>query len=125
MYNWQPAYFVARFVTPVDDERPHRISQKALENLNSLGGGLGGTMSRGFIRFFPEYSYGQIGLSCRLNNGICELGGLDETRDGFNILTRGGLLPPWVEVKGAGRSIPWEELTGGLKQIIQGEIRIE
>jgi hypothetical protein len=82
-------------------------------------------MSRGFIRFFPVYSYGQIGLSCRLNNGICELGGVKETADGFYLLTKGGLLPPWVEVKGTGRSIPWDDLIGGLKRIAQGELRIE
>ena len=123
--NWRPYYFEASFLTPADDERPHRISQKALDNLNSLGGGLSGTMSRGAIRFFPEYSYGQIGLSCRLNNQICELGGVSDSGGGFYLLTHGGLVPPWVEVKGNGRSIPWDDLIGGLKRIAQGEMRIE
>ena len=82
-------------------------------------------MSRGAISFFPEYSYGQIGLSCRLNNNVCELGGVRETSDGFYLLTRGGLLPPWVEVKGTGRSIVWNQLITGLKQIAQGEMHIE
>ncbi|MBF8270267.1 MAG: hypothetical protein HW386_1976, partial [Gammaproteobacteria bacterium] len=45
--NWQPVYFEAAFITPEKDDRPHRISRKALDNLNSLGGGLSGTMSRG------------------------------------------------------------------------------
>ena len=123
--NWQPVHFDAAFVTPEDDDKPHRISQKALDNLNSLGGGLSGTMSRGMTRFFQEYSYGQIGLSCRLNGGVCELGGVQDTGDGFYLLTRGGLLPPWVEVKGAGRSITWTHLIDGLKQIIHGEVKIE
>jgi len=123
--NWRPYYFEASFLTPADDKRPHRISQKALDNLNSLGGGLSGTMSRGAIRFFPEYSYGQIGLSCRLNNQICELGGVSDNGGGFYLLTHGGLIPPWVEVKGNGRSIPWDDLTGGLKRIAQGDMRIE
>lgn len=123
--NWQPVHFDASFETPKDDDKPHRISQKALNNLNSLGGGLSGTMSRGITRFFKEYSYGQIGLSCRLNGGICELGGVKDTGDGFYLLTRGGLLPPWVEVKGTGRSIKWTHLIDGLKQIVQGEVKIE
>jgi hypothetical protein len=120
--DWQPAYFEATFASPGDDGRPHRISQKALENLNQIGGGLSGTLSNGFLRFFPSYSYGRIGFSCRLSNGICELGGVEETADGFYLLTRGGILPPWVEVRGAGRSIKWDDLIGGLKRIAEGEI---
>lgn len=123
--NWQPVHFDAAFQTPMDDDKPHRISQKALNNLSSLGGGLSGTMSRGLTRFFQEYSYGQIGLGCRLNSGVCELSGVQDTGKGFYLLTQGGLLPPWVEIKGTGRSIQWTHLVDGLKQIIQGEVRIE
>lgn len=123
--DWQPAYFEAEFATPLDDDKPHRISQKALENLNELGGGLSGTLSRGFLRFLPAYSYGRLGISCRLFNGICELGGVEDSGDSFSILTKGGLLPPWVEVIGAGRSIKWDDLIGGLKQIAEGEVAIE
>ena len=123
--DWQPAYFEAEFATPLDDEKPHRISQKALENLNELGGGLSGTLSRGFLRFLPSYSYGRLGISCRLFNGICELGGVEDSGDSFSILTKGGLFPPWVEVKGAGRSIKWDDLIDGLNQIAEGEVTIE
>jgi len=123
--NWQPSYFEAEFATLIDDDKPHRISQKALENLNELGGGLSGTLSQGFLRFLPAYSYGRLGLSCRLNNGICELGGVEDDGDRFSILTKGGYLPPWVEVKGAGRSIRWADLIDGLKQIARGEVAIE
>lgn len=35
--DWQPSYFEAEVFTPEEDEKPHRISQKALENLNELG----------------------------------------------------------------------------------------
>jgi hypothetical protein len=123
--DWQPAYFEAVFASPEDDDRPHRISQKALENLNQIGGGLSGTLSNGFLRVFPSYSYGRIGFSCRLANGICELGGVEETANGFFLLTRGGVLPPWVDVRGTGRSIKWEELVGGLNRIAEGEISLE
>jgi hypothetical protein len=123
--DWQPVYFEAEFATPEDDEKPHRISQKALENLNQIGGGLSGTLSNGFLRFFPTYSYGRVGISCRLYKGICELGGVENTPEGFYILTRGGLLPPWVEVKGTGRSIVWKHLIGGLKRISEGDVSLE
>lgn len=123
--DWRPAYFTARFETADDDPRRHRISQKALNNLNELGGGLGGTMSKGFLKIFPSYSYGKLGLRCRLRNNIGELGGIRNTDEGFYLLTRGGLLPPWVEVKAVGRSMPWNELIDGLKQISEGGMKIE
>ncbi|OGT33698.1 MAG: hypothetical protein A2W28_03250 [Gammaproteobacteria bacterium RBG_16_51_14] len=123
--DWQPVYFEAAFASPDGDDRQHRISQKALENLNQIGGGLSGTLSSGFLKFFPTYSYGRIGFNCRLSNGICELGGVEQTADGFYLLTRGGLLPPWVDVKGTGHSIQWEDLIGGLKRIAKGEVSLE
>ncbi len=123
--DWHPGYFEAVFATPEDDDKPHRISQKALENLNELGGGLSGTLSKGFLRFLPAYSYGRLGIGCRLSKGICELSGVEESGENFFILTKGGLLPPWVEVKGAGRSIKWDDLIDGLKQIAEGEVAIE
>jgi len=123
--DWRPASFDARLETQDDDPRSHRISQKALNNLNELGGGLGGTMSKGFLKIFPSYSYGKLGLRCRLRNNIGELGGIRETDQGFYLLTRGGLLPPWVEVKAVGRSMPWKELIDGFKQISEGGMKIE
>lgn len=114
---WQPLYFEAEFATPENDSTRHRISQKAVENLGYIGGGAGGALSGGLLRIFKNYSYGQIGISCRLYNGSCELGGVRTTPDGFIIVSRGGLFPPWIEVKGTGHSIKWVTLVDGLKTI--------
>jgi hypothetical protein len=124
LQSWQPVYFEAAFETPADDNSRHRISQKAVDNLGFIGGGSTSALSGGFLRFFQEYSYGRIGLSCRLYNGACELGGVEDTADGFLILTRGGLLPPWIEVKGTGRGIEWNTLVDGLKRITEGGVEI-
>ncbi len=125
LLDWQPVYFDAVLKSPDDDERPHRISQKALDNLSEIGGGLSGALSKGFLRFVDEYSYGRLGLRCLLSNGVCNLGGIEQTGDGFYIMTRGGLLPPWVDVKATGRSIIWKDLVNGLKRIAEGEIAFE
>jgi len=114
---WQPVYFEAELATPEDDDSRHRISQRAVDNLGFLGGGASGAVSGGLLRYFQDYSYGRIGIGCRLYNGACELGGVESTEDGFLILTRGGLLPPWIEVRGTGRSIRWTDLVEGLKAI--------
>jgi len=125
LLDWQPVYFDAVLKSPDDDQRPHRISQKALDNLSEIGGGLSRALSRGFLRFVDEYSYGRLGLRCLLSNGVCNLGGIEQTEDGFYIMTRGGLLPPWVDVKGTGRSIIWKDLVNGLKRIAEGDIAFD
>lgn len=125
LVNWQPVYLDVVLKSPENDPRPHRISQKALDNLSEIGGGLSGPLSTGLIRFIPEYSYGRLGIRCLLHNNVCNLGGIEEAEDGFYIMTRGGLLPPWVDVKGTGRSIIWQDLIKGLKRIAEGEIVFE
>lgn len=122
--NWRPVAFDASLSTLEDGNKRHRISQKALNNLSQIGGGLQGALSRGFLAYFDEYSYGELGLSCRLANGFCELGGVKSYEQGHYLLTRGGLLPPWVEVKLGGSVISWDGLIQGFEQIAQGEVKI-
>lgn len=122
--NWQPVAFDARLSTLDDGDTRHRISQQALNNLSQIGGGLTGALSRGLLRYFDEYSYGELGLSCRLANGFCELGGVRQYEGGHYLLTRGGLLPPWVEVKLNGSVIAWDTLLQGFQQIAEGEVEI-
>ena len=119
--SWKPVYFEAEFATPDDDDTTHRISQQAVNNLGILGGG-GAALSGGLLRFFRDYSYDRLGISCRLYNGFCELGGVAETDEGFYILTAGGMRPPWINVKGTGRSVEWRTLTAGLRRIARGEV---
>jgi len=123
--NWRPVAFDARLSTLDDGDTRHRISQKALNNLTQIGGGLSGALSRGFLAYFDEYSYGELGVSCRLANGFCELGGVEQYEGGHYLLTRGGLLPPWVEVKLAGSMISWEALIAGFERIARGEVEFE
>jgi len=118
---WQPVSFEAELATPADDESRHRISQRAVDNLGFIGGGATGALSGGFLRYFENYSYGRLGIRCRLVNGTCHLGGVEDTEDGFLIVTRGGLLPPWIEVRGLGRSIGWEALKEALRSVTYGK----
>ncbi len=122
--NWRPVAFDAKLSTQDDDDTRHRISQKALNNLSQIGGGLRGALSRGFLAYFDEYSYGELGVSCRLANGFCELGGVETYEQGHYLLTPGGVLPPWVQVKLAGSVIAWDALIQGFEQIAQGEVKI-
>lgn len=122
--SWRPVAFDARLSTQNDGDIRHRISQKALNNISEIGSGLSGALSRGFLSYFDEYSYGELGLSCRLENGFCTLGGVKSDEEGHYLMTRGGLLPPWVEVKLIGTKVEWDVLLDGFEQIAQGEVKI-
>ena len=80
--------FDAAFATPDDDTSRHRISQNAVDNLARIGGG-SGALSSTFLRFLDEFSYHRLGLSCRLRNGVCEMGGVESSERGYYIVKGG------------------------------------
>lgn len=131
--NWQPTAFDGYLQNPADDDRRHRISQKAVDNLSAIGGGgIGGALSRGFLSIFKEYSYDRLGLHCRLSNGVCAMKGVAPAENGFYIVTRGGLLPPWIDVKGSGNmlgdgryGVAWSDILLGFKRINSGQMRLQ
>lgn len=121
MEAWQPVAFDARIETPEDDRSRHRISQKAVDNISNLGGaGMGGVMSRGFLRFFEDFRYQRLGISCRLENSVCHMEGVEPAADGF-YLVKGSLLPPRLDVIGHNSEVDWSSLLERLINITHGE----
>ena len=117
--DWEPTTFDARFFTPDDDDSRHRISQRAVENLASLGGA-GAVLSSTFLRIFEEFSYRRLGISCRLNNGVCEMDGVAPAEGGYYIVEGGG-LPPRIDVRGFNRRVDWEMLLSRLQLIVTSD----
>lgn len=118
LQNWRPVAFQAHFETPRNDDSRHRISQRAVDNLTSLGGGVGGALSRSFLRFFEDFSYDRLGLSCVLKNGVCEMGGVEPAPNGYYIVKGGGL--PRIDVIGYQRRVNWPVLIKRLEAITSG-----
>ncbi len=114
--NWRPVAFDAYIRTPTDDKTRHRISQRAINNLSELGGGTSGLLSRSVLRFFDDFSYQRLGLSCRLLNEVCDMTGVEETEQGYYIV-KGGGLPPRINVKGFTRRVDWPVLVSRLKAV--------
>jgi hypothetical protein len=115
--NWQPVRFDATFATPEQDPGKRRISQKAVDNLTEIGGGAAGALSRSFLRFFEDFSYQRLGISCRLRNEVCEMAGVEEAEQGYYIVKGGGGLPPWINVVGYTRRVDWTDLIERLKAV--------
>lgn len=116
MSDWQPVSFEAWLGTPKGDNTRHRISQKAVKNIASIGGG-GATdiLSRSFLNLFASFGYDQIGLGCVLLNGVCQLSGVSATPEGYAIITGGGL--PRINVIGYNPRVDWQVLLERLNRI--------
>jgi hypothetical protein len=125
MSGKQPLAFDARVLSSSGDY-PKRISQRAVQNISSLGGaGAGAAIERSFLHFFDTFGYEQIGLTCRLVNDICEMGGIPgETSAPGYVMVKGGGIPA-LSVIGYNRRVHWEELVSRLQAIIAGNSKIE
>jgi len=120
MEAWQLVSFDAAFETPSGDRSRRRISQKAVDNISNLGGaGIGGAVSRSFLRFLEDFPYRRLGIRCRLENGICHMDGVAPAENGY-YLVQGRLLPPRLDVIGYASEVDWLSLLGRLKSITAG-----
>jgi hypothetical protein len=116
MENWHPVTFYAWLGTPDDDNSRHRISQKAVKNIASIGGGgASDILSRSFLSVFETFGYDKIGLGCYLHDGVCQLMGVEARPQGYAIITSGGL--PGIEVIGYNPRVDWNVLMERLSRI--------
>ncbi len=114
--NWHPVTFYAWLGTPDNDDSRHRISQKAVKNIASIGGGgASDILSRSFLSIFETFGYDKIGIGCYLHNGVCQLMGVKATDQGYAIITGGGL--PRIDVIGYNSRLDWNVLMERLKRI--------
>jgi len=121
MESWRPVAFDAAFATPAGDKSRHRISQRAVSNLSSIGGGSGGSVTAalqsGFLRFFDSFRYDRLGLSCRLVNDVCMMGGVAPAPNGYYIVKGRGL--PRIDVIASQRRVAWSRLVRQLAAMTQ------
>ena len=123
LFNWSPVAFDAQFHTPENDRSRRRISQRAVENIGAIGGGSAGVtaaLSSGFLRFFDDFNYDRLGWSCRLENGVCRMGGVGPAPAGGYYLVRGRGLPR-IDVIGNSERVDWTRLVRQLKAIAESE----
>jgi hypothetical protein len=118
MEDWRPVSFDASFFTPPDDNSRHRISQKAVDSLSSIGGGVGGALSRSFLRVLEDFPYDRLGISCRLANGVCVMDGVAPAKDGYYIV-KGRFIPPRLDVVGYARQVDWDSLLARVEEQIE------
>lgn len=121
LFQWAPVRFAARFYTPPGDRSRHLISQRAVNNLSSIGGGGGGVtaaLSGGFLRFFDNFRYKRLGLSCRLENDVCHMDGIEPASGNAYFIVKGSGIPR-IDIIGNAYRVNWQRLLGQLQAIQQ------
>ncbi len=114
LLDWQPVAMDARLFTHEDSPR-RRISQRAVENLSSLGG-RSAALAAPFLGLFEDFAYRRAGLACRLNRNICHIDGVaPHDSGGFYIVQGRGL--PRLDVIGHRRLVDWPRLVSQLAAI--------
>lgn len=115
---WKPVAFKGRIFSTPGDDTSRRISQRAIDNISSIGGGPTGILSRGFLSLFKDFAYDRIGISCVLQDGRCQMDGIESARstdgqEGY-YLVKGRLLPR-IDVVGYAHSVSWNTLIEQIK----------
>jgi hypothetical protein len=111
LFNWTPVSFDARLATPPGDKSRHRISAKAVSTLSNAGGGGGGVvqaLQSGVLKFFDDYSYEKLGITCKLRDDVCEMSGIEPAGVGYYIVKGSGL--PRIDIVGNAGRVRWSQL---------------
>ncbi|TXI46668.1 MAG: hypothetical protein E6Q52_03880 [Methylophilus sp.] len=122
LQNWKPVSMDAS-VRTADGPFEKKISQRAVENITALGGeGTAAALQRTFLRFFKEFGYEKIGLSCELRGDICKMGGVEPLPDGFVIVKGKGA--PSVNVNGYTQYVSWKDVLGRMQRVTDSNSKI-
>ncbi len=117
LLNWRPVAMDARLYTHEDAPR-RRISQRAVDNLSSLGGGGSAVISGTILRLFEDFPYRRAGLACRLGNNICHIDGVAPHESGGFLIVEGRGLPR-LDIVGHRRLVDWPQLMDQLGGMIE------
>ncbi len=117
LLDWRPVAMDARVFTH-DDARRRRISQRAVDDLASLGGAGAGLLTSTVLRVFDDFPYRRAGLACRLSNNICHIDGVAPHESGGFYIVEGRALPR-LDVIGHRRLIDWPQLISQLMAITE------
>ncbi|MBD9378363.1 hypothetical protein [Pseudoxanthomonas sp. PXM04] len=121
LVDWSPQGFDADLHTDPQWRGRQRISQRAVQDLSSVGGGqgLGSSLQAQALKLFDDFGYRRIGIRCRLSEEVCRMDGLGSAGAGFIIVEGQGL--PRLTVVGYNHQVDWPTLVKRLGDVTRGE----
>jgi hypothetical protein len=115
LVNWKPVAFKASLLAGSGG----RISQRAVNNLTTVGGGgIAAGLQGAVLRLFKTFGYKRIGLNCTLQGSVCQMSGLESGADSYTILEGSGL--PRLQVVGHQAQVDWPTLVDRLQAAMNG-----
>jgi hypothetical protein len=127
LVDWTPVAFDAELHTVRTPGVRQRISQRAVQDISSVGdASFVGSLQARLIGLFDDFGYARIGISCRLSNQVCAMGGLQDAHggrpgDGFTIVEGAGV--PRLDVVGYNRNVDWPTLVERLAAVGRGDVK--
>jgi hypothetical protein len=116
-FGMSPVAFDLKVGTPSQDRSPHRISQRAVQNLSKIGGGgTAAALQSSLLRFFEQFGYSRLGFACRLRNDACQMSGIDSAPDGFFIMKGSGI--PKLDIIGHNQRVEWLTFLGQVRNAL-------
>ena len=121
LVDWNATAFDAELHTEPAPGVRQRISQRAVQDISSVGDASFVTTLQGrAIALFDDFGYRGIGISCRLRNEVCRMGGLRSEGNAFTIVDGAGL--PRLDVVGFNRDVDWPVLVERLAAAAGGDV---
>ena len=132
LVDWTATAFDSELYTQRRRGVKQRISQRAVQNISSVGDASFVTSLQGqLIGLFDDFGYRRLGISCRLQNQICAMGGLESIgkaatgsgsdTSGFTVVQGAGI--PRLNVVGFNRQVDWPTLVERLDAVGSGELK--
>ena len=128
LVDWSATAFDAELHTVKTRGVKQRISQRAVQNISSVGdASFTSTLQSQLIGLFDDFGYSRIGISCRLANEVCAMGGLEgadtsgSEAGGFTIVEGAGV--PHLTVVGFHRLVDWPTLVERLAAASSGAVK--
>ncbi len=121
LVNWTPVAFDAELHTERERGVRQRISQRAVQDLSSVGdASFMGSLQGRLIGLFDDFRYSRIGIACVLADEVCTMDGLGSAGRGFIIVEGAGV--PRLTVVGFNRRVDWPTLVERLAAIGSGDV---
>jgi len=93
-----------------------------VQNISSLGGaGAAAAIQRSMLSIFEQFGYSKLGLTCKLRNGVCEMGGVEDSAQGYVMVKGGGI--PAITVMGYNRNVSWDTLVNRVQGAISSNAK--
>jgi hypothetical protein len=69
-------------------------------------------LQSGVLRFFDDYSYEKLGITCKLVGDICEMSGIEPAGVGYYIVKGSGI--PRIDIVGSAGRVNWNSLLSSI-----------